>query len=159
MNLIEKALAIALKAHTGQVDKAGRAYILHPLRLMMKLEDESDQAAALLHDVIEDTDYTAEALKEEGIPDQIVAAVSALSKNAGEDYEAFVDRAGRNPIARKVKLADLEDNMNILRLETVNDKDLERLRKYHAAWKKLAEEGDSLQAGIRISRTAGLGPE
>ncbi len=137
MKLIEKALAIALKAHTGQEDKAGGAYILHPLRLMMKLEDESAQAAALLHDVIEDTDYTADKLREEGIPEDVVAAVCALSKNENEAYEDFVERASENQIAARVKMADLEDNMNILRLETVQDKDLERMRKYHAAWKKL----------------------
>jgi (p)ppGpp synthase/HD superfamily hydrolase len=137
VNLIEKALKIAVEAHAGKVDRAGRPYILPPLRLMMKLDDDPARAAALLHDVIEDTDHTAESLNAEGIPDEVVTAVVALTRRQGESYADFVERAAADPIARRAKIADLEDNMDLLRLETVADRDLKRLRKYHTAWNRL----------------------
>lgn len=136
-NLIETALQIALKAHAGQVDKSGSAYILHPLRLMHKMQSEHEKAAALLHDVIEDSDFTADSLRESGIPEEIIQAVESLTKSSHESYEEFIKRAKSNPLARKVKLADLEDNINILRLENLSDTDLQRLKKYHHAWYEL----------------------
>ena len=137
MDLIEKSLGIALKAHSGQKDKAGKTYILHPLRIMSKMGTEHEMAVALLHDVIEDSDYTSEDLQREGIPSDVVEAVKLLSKVDGESYDQFIDRVIKNPLASKVKIADIEDNINILRLESVGEKDFERVAKYHRAWKKL----------------------
>jgi (p)ppGpp synthase/HD superfamily hydrolase len=137
MNIIEKSLAIALQAYSGKQDKAGKAYILHPLRVMAKMDTEYEMAVALLHDVIEDSDYTAEYLLEEGIPLDVVNAVQLLSKSGDESYHQFINRVTANPLAVKVKIADIEDNINILRLKVINAKDLERMAKYHAAWKTL----------------------
>ncbi len=134
MTLIEKSLAIALRAHTGITDKAGRAYILHPLRIMAKMTTEIEMSAALLHDVIEDSDITATELLAEGIPRVVVEAVLCLTKQSGENYHDFVLRAKQNPIARKVKIADIEDNINVLRITNLTEKDLARITKYHAAW-------------------------
>ena len=134
MTLIETSLAIALRAYAGKTDKAGRAYILHPLRLMAKMTTDTEMAVALLHDVIEDSDITATDLLAEGIPNDVVEAVLCLTKQAGENYPAFVLRAKQNPIARKVKIADIEDNINVLRLLTLTNTDLARVAKYHAAW-------------------------
>ena len=134
MNIIEKTLEIALKAYSGQRDKAGKAYVLHPLRLMSKMKTEDEMSVALLHDVIEDSDYTAEDLLKSGIPLSIVDAVQCLTKKKNEPYEAFIERLLNNNLARKIKKADIEDNINILRLNTVNTKDLERIAKYHKAW-------------------------
>lgn len=139
MTLIEKSLAIALRAHAGAVDKAGRAYILHPLRLMAKMTTDSEMSAALLHDVLEDSDITAAELLSEGIPSVVVEAVLCLTKQAGENYQDFILRAKQNPIAKKVKLADIEDNINVLRLSILTEKDLARIAKYHAAWQLLNE--------------------
>ena len=111
MSLIEQSLAIALRAYAGKTDKAGHAYILHPLRLMAKMSNETEMSVALLHDVIEDSDITAAQLLTEGIPEQVVTAVLCLSKQRNETYQDFVLRAKQNPLARKVKLADIEDNM------------------------------------------------
>lgn len=134
MSLIEKSLAIALRAHTGVVDKAGRAYILHPIRIMTKMTTDIEMSVALLHDVIEDSDMTAADLLAEGIPDEVVTAVLCLTKQADETYQDFVLRAKQNPIAKKVKIADIEDNLNVLRISNLTDKDLARIAKYHAAW-------------------------
>ncbi len=137
MNLIETALKIALDAHIGQTDKAGEIYILHPLRLMNKMDHDYERAAALLHDVIEDSYYTSEKLKEYGIPDEVIEAVLCLTKNQGETYEEFIERVRQNKLAKAVKKADLEDNINILRLKKLEQKDFDRLKKYHSAWNKL----------------------
>lgn len=137
MATLERAIAIAATAHAGQFDKTGAPYILHPLRMMMRLESNEERIVAILHDVVEDTDWTFDALAAEGFSQNVLAALECVTKRDGEDYEAFVQRSLQNGTARQVKRMDLEDNMNILRLATVTDKDLERLRKYHRAWLKL----------------------
>ena len=137
MNLIETSLQIALNAYKGQKDKAGKTYILHPLRIMAKMETEEEMSVALLHDVIEDSDYTFEDLLADGIPLVVAKAVQLLSKVEGENYDQFVDRVLENDLASKVKIADIEDNINVLRLDEIGSKDLERVAKYHKAWKKL----------------------
>ncbi len=140
MTLIEKSLTIALRAYAGKTDKAGREYIHHPLRLMAKMTTDSEMSVALLHDVIEDSDITAAELLAEGIPRVVVEAVLCLTKQSGEDYQTFVLRTKQNAIARKVKIADIEDNINVLRLFTLTKKDLARVAKYHAAWQLLNED-------------------
>lgn len=137
MAILERAIAIAATAHAGQINKDGTAYILHPLRVMMRVDGVPAKMAGILHDVVEDTEWTIERLREEGFPEDVLAAVEALTHREGEEYFAYVARAGANALARAVKLADLEDNMNVMRLAEVRDKDLERLRKYHKAWLSL----------------------
>jgi (p)ppGpp synthase/HD superfamily hydrolase len=140
MNLIETSLLIALRAYAGKTDKAGREYILHPLRVMAKMETDLERSSALLHDVIEDSDITAEQLLEEGIPVEVVEAVKYLSKHEGEDYMEFVARAKKNTLAAKVKIADIEDNIDVLRLTSLDEHDLARIKKYHSAWRFLKDE-------------------
>ncbi len=138
MSLIEKSLRIALEAHEGQKDKAGMPYVLHPIRLMQKMDDELEMSAALLHDVLEDSQLTAEHLREKGIPEEVVTTVICLTRKEHEAYEVFIERVSTNDMATRVKRADLEDNINILRLKEVKDRDLQRLRKYHSAWNRLS---------------------
>lgn len=138
-SLIERAIAIALTAHSGQVDKAGAPYILHPLRLMVQMDTEDEQLAALLHDVVEDSDLTLDDLRDEGLPESVLAALALLTHQAGEDYEDYVRRIADNPLARKVKLADLADNMRLDRIPNPTPKDLERLEKYRGAQALLLE--------------------
>lgn len=140
MRLIETSLQIALRAYAGKVDKAGREYILHPLRVMAKMSTELEMSAALLHDVLEDSEITAEELLAEGIPAEVVEAVQHLTKQEDEEYMDFVARAGKNKIAAAVKLADIEDNIDVLRLSSLGEEDLARIRKYHAAWHLLKED-------------------
>lgn len=139
MSLLEKAIAIAVEAHRGQKDKAGAPHILHPLRMMGRMETAQEKIVAVLHDVVEDTLWTLERLKREGFPDEILRALDGLTKREAESYEEFVQRSGGNFIARQVKIADLEDNMDLRRLETLTNKDFARLRKYHRAWKQLKQ--------------------
>lgn len=137
MALIETALGLALRAYSGKKDKAGKEYILHPLRVMSKMTAEKEMAAALLHDVIEDSDISAAELVDAGIPEDVVHAVLLLTRDDSESYESFIWRLALNPLAAKVKLADIEDNINLLRLDTVTPHDLSRASKYHAAWRTI----------------------
>ncbi len=134
MATLERAIAIASEAHAGQVDKGGQPYILHPLRLMFALDDPTDRIVAVLHDVVEDGDISPDDLQFGcGFSPEIAAAVDALSRRKGETYEDFITRAGANPIARRVKLADLEDNSDMKRIPNPTQKDWDRARKYARA--------------------------
>ena len=135
--LLEKALRIAVEAHVGQVDKSGKPYIFHPLRVCCRCFTDEEKMVALLHDTIEDTEITAEDLLSEGFPPYIVEAILSISRNEDETYEEFVKRTSLNPLGRAVKLHDLEDNMDISRLEQVTEKDLDRLNKYIKAYRYL----------------------
>jgi (p)ppGpp synthase/HD superfamily hydrolase len=137
MNIIEKSLAIALSAYSGMQDKAGRSYILHALRVMGKMEEEDEMAAALLHDVVKSSKYTAKDLLNAGIPSHVVGAVECLTRVDGETYESFIERVQTNPLATAVKIADLEDNLDILRLDTLGESELRRVAQFHRARKKL----------------------
>lgn len=141
MATIEDAIEIALEAHRGQKDKAGSPYLLHPLRLMLRMKTEAEMMAAVLHDVIEDSDWTLDHLRAKGFPEEVLEAVECLTRGHGETYEAFVMRVQKSPIARRVKIADLEDNMNVLRFAEISARDLERLEKYHKAWRALRDKG------------------
>ena len=137
--LYDKAVQIATRAHAGQYDKVGEDYILHPLRVAERCESPKAKIVALLHDTIEDTDVTEEYLSQQGFPSDIVDAVLSVTRREGEDYETFIHRAALNPIGRQVKIADLEDNMDIRRLPDITDRDVVRLRKYLRAWHYLNE--------------------
>lgn len=140
MPTLEHAIQLATQAHQGQVDKAGQAYILHPLRVMFAVQDEKMRIVAVLHDVVEDSDYTLDDLREMGYSDEIITALDCLTKRDDEDYMAFVHRAKANPIAKQVKLADIEDNMDIRRLLQLTQKDQQRLQRYRQAWAILKDE-------------------
>lgn len=138
MSLLDQAISLAVNAHRNQTDKAGQPYILHPLRLMLSMRTEDEQITAVLHDVVEDTDITLQTLQQQGFPEHVIAAVGLLTKQPGDTYEAFIERLSANPLAVRVKLADLADNMNVARLAKLGEKDLARLQRYHAAWLKLS---------------------
>ena len=140
MKLIETSLHTALRAYADKIDKAGREYILHPLRVMAKMKTDLEMSAALLHDVLEDSEITAEQLLAEGIPAEVVEAVQCLSRKENEDYQDFVARAKKNKLAANVKIADIEDNIDVLRLTSLDEYDLARIKKYHSAWRFLKEE-------------------
>lgn len=119
--LLEDAIALAVSSHRGQRDLEGRPYILHPLRVMASFTDpEDDEAriAAVLHDIVEDTDMTPAQLLNEGYPQVCVDAIIALSRREGEEYAEYIERVAANPLARRVKLADLQDNLDLTRKST-----------------------------------------
>ncbi len=135
--LLEKAIGIAVAAHRGQRDRYGAPYILHPLRVMSRVQTEEDKIVAILHDVVEDTHWSPEDLRREGFPEPLLEALACVTKREGEAYEDFVKRSAGNPVARRVKIADLEDNLDIRRMPAIAEEDLGRLRKYLAAWREL----------------------
>ncbi|MGZ0785459.1 GTP pyrophosphokinase [Pseudomonas saponiphila] len=133
MSSLERAITIAAQAHAGQVDKGGAPYILHPLRVMLGVEQPEERIVAVLHDVLEDSAVTLEQLRAEGFSASVLAALSALTKVEGEDYPAFIRRAAANPLARRVKRADLADNSDLSRIPEPGAEDLRRLEKYRQA--------------------------
>jgi hypothetical protein len=143
MATIEKALAIAAKAHEGQKDKEGLPYILHPLRVMQSVRGAEAQIVAILHDVVEDTDVTLADLRAAGFGETILAAVECVTHLRGQPYADYVVCCKANPIARQVKLGDLEDNSRlsraILRAERMQA-DLARMRKYVLSYKFLTDQ-------------------
>lgn len=138
-SLLEKALQIATDAHIYQVDKTGKAYIFHPIRVASRCNNDNERIVALLHDTIEDTEVTADYLLMEGFPRNIVDAILSVTRNKDESYEDFIKRSRLNPIGRQVKIHDLEDNMDITRLSELTEKDLVRLNKYLKAYRYLKE--------------------
>ena len=139
MSTFERAVAIAAEAHTGQVDKAGTAYLLHPLRVMLQLATDDERIAGVLHDVVEDTEWTLEALRAEGFSEPVLAAIDSVTRRDDETYEEFVHRAGQDPIGRPVKLADLRDNCDPRRIASPTEKDHARVAKYKRAIATLEE--------------------
>ena len=135
--LYERALEIATRAHEGQTDKAGHVYIHHPVRVAERCQDPRAKVVALLHDTIEDTYVTPDYLRDQGFPEEIIEGVLSVTKHQGEAYDEFVRRASQNPLGRDVKKADLEDNMDIRRLNELTESDVARLRKYLRAWQYL----------------------
>ncbi len=138
MNL-QRAIEIALEAHKGALDKGGNPYILHPLRLMLQMDSEEEMIVAILHDVVEDSEkWSFDKLHKEGFSKKIINSLRSVTKeNENEDYEKFIDRSVKDEIGRKVKIADISDNLDISRLKEVTDKDILRINKYKKALEKL----------------------
>lgn len=139
MSALDKAIAISSRVHTGQVDKAGQPYILHPLRVMLKFQNEHERIVAVLHDVIEDSEISLDDLKRLGFSTAIIEAIDCLTKRSGETYEEFISRVSLNDLARKIKIEDIKDNMDLTRIGSINDIDLARIKKYHRALKFLSK--------------------
>jgi len=130
---LERAIAIAATAHAGQVDKGGAPYILHPLKVMLRMSNLEERIVAVLHDVVEDCGISLEDLRKEGFSEAVLSAIESVAKVPGESYEDFVERAAQNPIGRVVKLADLEENSDLSRIASPSWEDLERIEKYRRA--------------------------
>ena len=138
--LLSKAINIAMQAHAGQVDKAGMPYIGHVMRVMQAGKTIDEKIVGVLHDVVEDTTWTFDALLTEGFPVHIVDALRCVTKlSDDEPYESFINRVKTNPLAVAVKINDLTDNMDIRRLQTLTDADVQRLRKYLKAYQSLVK--------------------
>lgn len=147
MSTLERAIAIAAAAHEGTVDKAGAPYILHPLRVMMRVGPLEAKIVAVLHDVVEDCKdkgYTFESLEKEGFGEAVMRGLRAVTKREdeegkhsdpgfGDKYMRFVRRAAADPIGRLVKIADLEDNCDLSRIATPTDRDHARIERYRDA--------------------------
>jgi (p)ppGpp synthase/HD superfamily hydrolase len=150
MGNLQRAIAIAVEAHDGQTDKGGAPYILHPLRIMMSLKTEEEMIVGVMHDVVEDCSdkgFTWEYLEQQGFSKTVLDALRTVTKTpeeekhfkslSGQDridaYLEFVGRAKSNPIGRRVKRADIFDNLNVSRIGELTQKDLDRLNQYKKA--------------------------
>ncbi len=135
MATLEQAIQLAVEAHRGQTDRYGSPYILHPLRVMQRVRSDTARITAVLHDVVEDTPYTFSDLRERGFSSTVVAAVDRLTRRDDEPYEAFIERIKPDALAVEVKIADLEDNMDIRRAtRPLSEDDVQRMERYRRAW-------------------------
>lgn len=139
-SMTKKALKLCFDAHKEQVDKSGLPYVFHPFHLADQMEDEDTTIVALLHDVVEDTEVTFADLAQMGFSQQVIGAIQAMTRLEGVPYMEYVARIRNNPIARRVKLADLRHNSDLSRLDQVDEKALARVEKYRAAM-ELLERG------------------
>jgi (p)ppGpp synthase/HD superfamily hydrolase len=138
--LLHTAIGIAKTAHSGQKDKAGNPYIEHPLRVMDKLETIEEKIVGILHDVVEDTDITLDNLIAMGFPQSIIKAIEALTKRPQEDYQSYLERIKSNSLALKVKIFDMQDNMDIKRIKNPTEKDYQRVAKYQQIYPELLQK-------------------
>ena len=135
----KKALKLCFDAHKDQIDKSGLPYVFHPFHLAEQMIDEDATVVALLHDVVEDTEYTIEDLKNMGFNQKVIEAISLMTHDEKIPYEEYVLKLKENSIARTVKIADLKHNSDLTRLNSVTEKDLKRAEKYKKAIKILGE--------------------
>lgn len=141
MSTLARAIEIARNAHDGQKDKAGKDYIEHPLRVMKRGLTETEKICGVLHDVVEDSDWTFEKLEAEGFSKEVIDVLRCVTKTGeNENYDDFINRIAENPVAVQVKINDLLDNMDITRFKELNEWDLKRLNKYLKAYWRLQEE-------------------
>jgi (p)ppGpp synthase/HD superfamily hydrolase len=143
MSTLERAIEIAVLAHKGQTRKDGSPYILHPLRLMMSVQSTAEKIVAVLHDVVEDTDVSFEQLKGEGFSDEVLDALRLLTHESNVSYDDYISEIAKSDLAKTVKLADLKDNSNTFEIPDLSSRDLERLEKYHRAFKRLNGQPDN----------------
>jgi (p)ppGpp synthase/HD superfamily hydrolase len=136
---IEDAIALAARLHRDARYPSPEAepYIFHPLRVMLRLGDPADQIAAVLHDVVEDARITLNDLRCAGYRPEIVGVIDALTHRAHESYEQYIDRVACNPVARRVKEADIQDNLTNNRRSPDAPGNADRIRRYEAALDRL----------------------
>ena len=145
-HIADKALRIALAVHTGQTDRYGKPYILHVLSVGMQGKTDIEIAAGFLHDVIEDSnDWTIERLTEEGFPEEVLHIVDRLTKRDGEEWDNYINRVLTHAGAMRVKLYDLEHNMNAQRIPEFGEKEYERFQRYVRAWQRITSELNRLK--------------
>ena len=129
----KKALRLCFEAHKEQVDKSGMPYVFHPFHLAEQMQDEVTTVVALLHDVVEDTDYTIADLTDMGFSREVTDALSLLTHDDEVPYMDYVALIKNNPVAKDVKIADLKHNSDTTRLDVVDEKVLQRVEKYKKA--------------------------
>ena len=136
--LTRKAMIIAYNAHQNQFDKANIPYIYHPIHIAEQMDTELECIVALLHDVVEDTDITLNDLEKE-FPQEVIDLLKILTHDKKIDYIEYIKKVKTNPIATKIKIADLKHNSDITRLDNITVTDLERIKKYKKALEILSK--------------------
>lgn len=137
--MTKMALKLCFTAHKDQVDKTGLPYVFHPFHLAEEMDDELSCTCALLHDVIEDTDYTPDDLAKMGFPAEVLEVLALLTHDTDVPYMDYVRGIATHPVAKKVKLADLKHNSDLTRLDTIDETAIKRNEKYAEAIRVLTE--------------------
>lgn len=143
MPTLEDAILLAVQAHKGKTDRYGAPFILHPLRVMLRLESDTEKTVGVLHDIVEKTPLTLETLRASGYSEEVLQALDGVTRRSDETYEEFVKRSAADPLAKRVKVADLEDNIDTHRMSELSPQDAQRLDRQLRAWRKL--RGSDLQ--------------
>lgn len=138
-DMTKKAMKLCFEAHKDQVDKSGMPYVFHPFHVAEQMQDEITTTVALLHDVVEDTDYTLEDLAGMGFPEAVTDALALLTHDKSVKYSDYVSSIKTNPVARAVKIADLKHNSDLSRLDRITDDDMIRIEKYRRSLIELLE--------------------
>ena len=128
--MLEKAARLMLEMHKGQTDKSGQPYFLHPMRVVLNCETPNQKIVAFLHDILEDTPMTSDNLKELGFSSEVIKAIQSVTHKKGENYDEFIARCSLNHIGRYVKMRDLEDNLNVTRLQKIDSYAADRINRY-----------------------------
>ena len=149
-DLLERAIRLAAKVHKGQVDRLGRPYILHVMRVCMRGHDHEEQILGALHDVLERSQMTAADIAAKGFGPRIVNALDHITKREGETYEAYIDRVMKDPLASRVKLHDLADKMDLQKVRELTPADIKRYNRQLAAFHKLRELVEELRANMTV---------
>lgn len=139
------ALDICYAAHQNQLDKGGMPYVFHPYRVAEQMQTENEVTVALLHDVMEDSNVTADDLRAQKFPLDVILAVGVLTREQGTPYFKYIAKVRENELARKVKIADLKDNMDLSRLDKITENDKKRVEKYRRALQLLHERNDIIE--------------
>jgi (p)ppGpp synthase/HD superfamily hydrolase len=137
--MLQKAINIATKAHHNQTDRYEAPYIMHVMRVMMRGKTEDEKICGILHDVVEDTNWTFEDLRKEGFSEAMIEALRCLTKGENEPYDDYISRVKTNKLAIAVKINDLEDNMDVRRMPYMETKDVDRFNKYLKAYQQLIQ--------------------
>ena len=139
--MLGKAISITAKAFEGKTDKGGTPYILHCIHVMNAVREYGEDAmcVGIMHDLVEDTDYTIENIVEMGFSREVCYSLSLMTHDMELPYDDYIKLIATNEIARRVKLADLRHNSDILRMKGLRKKDFDRLEKYHKAFMYLSD--------------------
>ena len=137
--MLQKAINIAIEAHKNQVDRYQAPYILHVMRVMMRGKNEDEKICGVLHDVVEDTEWTFDNLREQGFSEAMITSLQCLTKGENEPYDQYISRVKTNKLAIAVKINDLEDNMDVRRMKQMEPKDVDRFNKYLKAYHELTK--------------------
>ncbi len=149
-HLLEAAIRLAAKVHKGQVDRFGKPYILHVMRVMMRGQDLDEQVLGALHDVLERSDLTLDDLAKKGFPDRVLRALPHISRIDGETYEQYIDRVVQDNLALRVKIHDLADKMDLLHVDQLDPSDLRRYNKQLAAYHRMKKLLQQAKANMKV---------
>ena len=148
-DLTKRAMKLMAEAHKDQLDHSGLPYMLHPFHVAEQMDDEDSTVVALLHDLVEDTDFDIKKIKQYGFTEAQVTAIETLTHDLSIPYEEYIEKIAENPLATKVKLKDLEHNMDLSRLNKVRPADLERIEKYQKAYDYLSSKKQDVNVSYK----------